>query len=156
MTTFLREYLLSIVAVSLFSTVLLALVPSSAIHRTLKFVCGLLLLLVTIAPVVQLDLSQWQVEAVELPTAQVTSSQGELVAALIKSEAEAYIWDKANQLDCQVEVEVEMGQTDTYAYPEKVVISGKFTEVDRDILSVDFENNLGIPIEKQEWNYHEP
>ncbi|MFI3312591.1 MAG: hypothetical protein R3Y62_01760 [Eubacteriales bacterium] len=155
MTEFLRSYLLSIVAVSLFSTILLSLVPSSGIHRTLKFLCGLLLLLVTISPVVELELEPLQVETVEIPAVQTASDQEDLVAELIKSQVEAYIWDKANQLGCQVEVEVEMGQTDTYAYPEKVVISGEFTEVDQDILSVDFENNLAIPIQKQEWKHHE-
>lgn len=154
MTTFFRDYLLSIVAVSLFSTLLLALVPAGAIHRTLKFLCGLLLMLVTISPVVQLEIGEWQIPEAEVATLDVDFDQQELLAQLIKEEAEAYIWDKAAALGYDLDVEVEMGETTDYAYPENVVITGEIDPDDRDILSKDLELNLGIPIQKQEWYDH--
>lgn len=154
MTVFVRDYLMSIVAISLFSTILLALVPSSGIHRTLKFLCGLLLMLVTIAPLIQLEIQPWEMTEMTYPTENLETQQQAWTAELIKEEAEAYIWDKAKALGYDLQVEVEVGYTENYPYPEKVVITGEIDPIHRDILSSELENNLAIPVEKQEWYDH--
>ncbi len=151
MTTFLRNYLLSIVAVSLLSSVLLAVVPKNSIHRTLQFLCGLLLLLVTISPVVQLDLEDFSLMEITLPEPVELPDQRELMSSIIKEEAEAYIWNKANDLGYTIQADVAVTTTDDYAYPSGVTITGSLPTYAKDQLSQDIAQNLAIPKNQQEW-----
>ena len=157
-----REYLLSVIATSLLSSVLLSLVPKGSVHRTLTFLCGLAMLLTALGPVVRLDfdamaqaLSRTHLQAAEAAEG-VTADNSELIADIIKEEAQAYIWDKADSMGASLsEVEVEVQTDGTYPYPYSVSISGNCTAEQQDQLSRLLEEELAIPAERQEWHTDE-
>lgn len=55
MTGALRNYLLSIVAAALLSGILLSLTPTGSVRRTLRFICGLVLVLAALGPAADLN-----------------------------------------------------------------------------------------------------
>ena len=158
MTAAIREYLLSIVAVSLLSAILLALVPKGTVHRTLTFLCGLAVILATLGPIVRIDFDQIaqamtraRVQAEEAAGGTALDSQ-ELIAALIKEKAEAYIWDKA--VSCGItpsEITVEVNTDGDYPYPYRAAVTGRFTSEQQAAVTRDLEENLAIPSQRQEW-----
>ena len=159
MTEAIRDYLLSIVAVSLLGAVLMALVPKGAVQKTLRFFCGLLLILVTIGPVVQIDFDILSQSMADLEkesgqnTYEMEIENENLVASLIKEKTEAYILDKALQRNMTVEVVAEVQTKGDVPYPCAVSITGAFSKQEQNVISKDIEGNLGIGIDDQEWIY---
>ena len=161
MTQAVRDYLLAVVAASLISSILLALVPKGPVHRTLTFLCGLALVLVTIGPVAKIDfdrmaasLARAEIAAEEAATG-VTFENQDLMAAIIKEKAETYILDKANGLGFSPTVSMKVDTGGEYPYPYSVVITGSWNAAQREQLSIDLEQNLAVPAERQEWKTDE-
>ena len=162
MTEAVREYLLSVVAVALLSGVVLALTPKGAVHRTLTFLSGLAMILTALGPVAKLDfdtlaqsMARTRIQAEEAAEG-VTVDNTELIAEIIKEEAETYIWDKAAALGITVtEVSVEVCTDSTYPYPYRAVIEAEGTEEQRKRLQQALEEELAIPAERQEWHTDE-
>lgn len=158
MSAALREYLLSVVAASLLSAVLLSLTPRGAAQRTLRFLCGLLLLLTALGPLARLDwerlassFSSARFEA-ERTAREVETGSEELIAAIIKERTEAYIWDKAEAAGAsprRVTAEVRTGEGGPY--PCGVTIAARCTEGQKRRLAAWIERELAIAPEKQEW-----
>lgn len=159
MTESLRGYLLSVVAAALFSGILLSLTPTGPVRRTLRFICGLLLVLAALGPVARLDverlagnLSELRVQAGER-AAEVKDNSMELMAALIKERTETYIWDKAASLGItlsRVEAEVDTGEG--YPCPRAVRITAGCTMEQRRCLTEWIERELAVPSSEQEWS----
>lgn len=161
MTEAIRSYLLSVVAISLLSSILLTVTPKGSVRKTLTFLCGLAMILVTLGPVAKMDfdrmaqsLAKAQIAAEEAASG-VTIDNQELVAELIKEKSETYILDKAEDLGFWPSVEVTVQTDAEYPYPYQVKISGRCTEAQRQQLTRDLEQNLAIPAERQEWNTYE-
>lgn len=158
MTGALRSYLLSMVAVALLSGILLSLTPDGPVRRTLRFICGLVLLLAALGPVAKLDL-EWlagNLSALRLRAeeriAGAEDGSMELMAALIKEQTEAYIWDKAASLGMTpVRVEVEIGMEGDYPCPRSVAITAGCTAAQRRRLTELIERELAVPSSEQEW-----
>ena len=75
----------------------------------------------------------------------------EALCAIIKSKTEAYIWDKAQELDLSVGIEVMVEADGSYPYPSGVQITGAFTPQQRKALEAYIEENLAIGKERQIW-----
>ena len=75
----------------------------------------------------------------------------ELLAAIIKEDCEAYIWDKAQEMGLELEVVVTVDEGTGYPYPTGAVLTGAVTAAQQEILSRWMEENLGIAREEQEW-----
>jgi len=154
----LREYLLSVVAASLLAAVLLSLTPRGAAQRTLRFLCGLLLLLTALGPLARLDLerlaaslSHARIEA-EQTAREVETGSAELIAAIIKEQTEAYIWDKAEAIGAlprRVTAEIQTGEAGPY--PCGVTIAARCTNGQKRRLAAWIERELAIAPERQEW-----
>lgn len=159
MTEGLRAWLLALVAVSLLSGVLLSLTPEGAARRTLRFVCGLLLILTALGPVAKLDvdrlagdLSRLRLQSDKTARA-VEDGSVELMAALIKEQAEAYIWDKAAALGfTPARVEAGIETAGDYPRPRAVRIAANCTAAQRQRLTAWIERELAIPSSEQEWS----
>lgn len=152
-----RDYLMSIVAISLLSSVLLTLVPKGNVHRTLSFLCGLAILLATVGPIATVDfdalsesISRFSIET-DATTDEVQSSNDELIAAIIKEKTETYILDKAASLGFAATVTVEVKTGDGYPYPYSARIGGAYSRQQKTQLERDLEANLAIPAQRQEW-----
>lgn len=161
MTTALRTYLLSIVAISLFSSILLTLHPRGTAQRALRLLCGLSIILVTLGPVATLDvdafaraLSRSQILAEE-HVSETEINNRELMAELIKEKAETYILDKAARLGLSPAVCVAVDMESEYPYPYSAEITVVCTKAAREQLTRDIAQNLAIPSERQEWNTYE-
>lgn len=158
MTEAIRNYLLSIVAVSLLAGIFSALVPRGSVHRTVTFLCGLAVILVTLGPIVQIDFDQIAQAMTQARVQAEEASEGvaidneELMSELIKEKAEAYIWDKAVSYGIvPSEITVEVNTEGDYPYPYSVEIRGTFTSDQQVRLTRDLEENLAIPSQRQEW-----
>ena len=96
------------------------------------------------------ELSKMQVAAEQARTG-VEIRNREALCAIIKSKTEAYIWDKAQELDLSVSIEVMVEANGSYPYPSGVQITGAFTPQQRKALEAYIEENLAIGKERQIW-----
>lgn len=95
----------------------------------------------------------------ELPyfqDASAASAQGEIIArttleSIISERTEAYILDRAAELDMSVQVQVVLGDGDE-PVPEAVVITGQWMPLQREKLERIIEDELSITKEYQTWN----
>ncbi len=157
MTDAIRSYLLSVVAVSLLSAILLALVPNGPIRRAATFVCGLILILVCLSPFRTLDLSALAQSISRLTMQEDAARTGvqvnsrEITAELIKQKCEAYILDKAASMGLHLQAEVILETDSAYPYPSSVRITGALTAEQKRALEAYIEANLAVPAASQEW-----
>ena len=122
-----------------------------------SLLCGIFLMTAALS-----GISGWQLSdfAQELSKMQVAAEQArtgveirnrEALCAIIKSKTEAYIWDKAQELDLSVSIEVMVEADGSYPYPSGVQITGAFTPQQRKTLEAYIEENLAIGKERQIW-----
>ncbi len=157
MSDSIRTYLLSIVAVSLLTAILLAVVPKNPVRRICVLVCGLLMILVCLSPFSSLDLTGLAQSIARSAMASDAAQSGievhsrDLIATLIKQRAESYILDKAEQMGLSIAAEVTVDTDGTYPYPSGVIITGSVTAEQREALSAYIESNLAVDAASQEW-----
>lgn len=157
MSAGLREYLLALIACALLTALCMALLPQGGVRRAGGFVCGLLLLLCTIRPVLRLD-SGALAQAVSRAAMQAEAARTgvevrnrTLVAAIIKENCEAYILDKAAELGVAVTADVTVAGEDTYPYPAAVRLCGDAAPQQQLALTRWIAASLAIPEEAQTW-----
>ena len=151
----LREWLTSIVVVTLLLSVVQTLVPEGSIRRVASFVGGLILLAVLMRPVLgtdlerlQLDLGGYEQELKNAREELASSCETELTER-IEERTAAYISDKADALGLKVAVRVEATTgPDGVSLPEKVELTGPYSRELADFMT----RKLGIPAERQVWH----
>jgi len=158
MTEALQNYLLSVTAVSLLASSLLALVPKGGVRRVLSLLCGLAVILTVIGPLARLDAARMARAISQASMASDEAASGvevksrELVSAIIKEKTEAYILDKAGEMGFTPRVEAEMDDGGDYPCPCGVRISGSWDAAQREKLSSLIEADLAIPENRQVWS----
>lgn len=152
----LREYILSVTAAALVCSLASCLFSQGKARQILRLLCGAVLTTVVLGPVMEIDgtaLSdfwrQWDVDA------SYFTEQGEQMArdALeesIKSQAEAYILDKADMLGISIQVEVGLSQSDP-PVPVSAVLRGEVSPYVKSQLEDMLESDLEISKENLEW-----
>lgn len=155
MITAVREWLASVVAVTLLLTVAQALIPEGSIRKIAAFTGGLALLAALLQPVLRTDLSRLDLnldiynQAVEERQAELEEAREEELASVIASRTEAYILDKAAQLGLSVKVRAETrAGAEGVPLPWAAEIEGLRSEE----LAAYMERELGIPRERQVWH----
>lgn len=152
-----RQYLLSVTAAALLCAILNGLIGKKGAYGTaIKLVTGLFLALTVICPWMKLeiiDISSYSDDL--LSEADSIAASGELMAdnalaAIIKSQTETYILDKATALNLEVTAEVTMSNTDPPT-PCAVTVRGIASPYAKQMLSQYIANELGIPEESQLW-----
>ena len=149
-----REWLTSVVAVTLLLTVAQTLIPEGNIRKIAAFTGGLALLAALLQPVLRTDLSRLELDldaygqAVEERRTELEAAREEELALVIASQTEAYILDKADRLglECQVAVAAAVGESGI-PLPDTVTIYGRFSAD----LAACIEEEVGIPAEKIIW-----
>ena len=144
-----RKYLISLCAAALLCALVRALVPGGRMKKLCSLLCGIFLLPAALSDFAQ-ELSKMQVAAEQARTG-VEIRNREALCAIIKSKTEAYIWDKAQELDLSVGIEVMVEADGSYPYPSGVQITGAFTPQQRKALAAYIEENLAIGKERQIW-----
>ena len=145
----LREWIMSLVAVSLLSALVRSLVGSGSLRRVAEFICALALLAALLRPLPGI---RWEdllpdtdeyAGSVERLQLQLEQKQDDRLAAGIAERTAAYISDKAR---CAVRVETKM---------ENGVPLPWQAELERDYereLSDWIGETVGIPKERQAWH----
>lgn len=155
-----KEYLLSVAASAMLLSLIQTILPKDSVRRVAVFIGGLLLVLAVVSPIVDLDydslaqsITDFRAEATEIET-YAASSDRELMAEIIKEQCRTYIWDKANELGANLEVEVTLSKDGDYPYPVSVILIGKLTSEQRSQLTEYISRNMDIPPQRQEWRSH--
>lgn len=151
-----RKYVLSVIISALFCGILPGLLQNGALKDLTKAVCGLILTLSVVSPFRDFSLSL--PEGAFFPGEESASgavSEGEALAQeaaaqIIKAETEAYILDKAAELNAQLQVDVCVSR-DNPPVPVSAVISGKVSNQTRSTLQEILSVQLNIPKEDQTW-----
>lgn len=153
----------SIAAAALISSVALAITPKGKVQRVLKAICGVLVIIAVISPIangsvseISLDLAQYRASADKIVGNAETANMN-LSRTIIEQDLEEYILDKAKEMgapDLQVDIS-SVWSDDGYWYPYQVTLTGEVNAPNRSKLSAVIESELGIPIERQNWNGYE-
>lgn len=153
-----REYLLSVTAAALLVSLVAAFSQRKSIQRVVALCGGLLLLLTVLRPVIDLrtgDAEEWfsrfRPDGSVIDGA-VKEGQKES-ARLITERTQEYILDKAEALGAQLSVQVTLrALSGSYQYPYTVILTGTWTQAQKQALSEEIARDLGIPEERQIWN----
>ena len=151
-----RQWLTSIVTVSLLLSVIQSLVPQGSLRRVSSFLGGLVLLAILLAPLLGLDFAglevpDWQKETEEVRR-KLEAEEESALAAGMAGQTEAYISDKAASLGLTAEVRVEtVAGADGVPVPWRVEVEGGYTEE----LAQWMETEVDIPRERQVWHGRE-
>jgi hypothetical protein len=152
----LRHYVFSVVAASLISGVIMGFLQGGTVKTLIKVISGLFLAFMVISPIRQLDISDFPIpgteEASEASSAARLGEELSLDAIkdIIKQQTEAYILDKAAQLNASVEVQVTLSQVSPYP-PVSVRLRGEISPYARRQLEAMLSEELGIQREDQQW-----
>ena len=151
-----RQWLCSVVAVSLLVSVVQSLVPKGSLGRVSSFLSGLVLLAVLLGPLPELDLAGLELGNLQEETREIRQKmEAEEETALkagIAERTEAYISDKAAALGLTVQARVETRTgEDGVPLPWSADMEGGYAEE----LAQWIEAELDIPRERQVWHGRE-
>ena len=154
--TYLSNYAFSLFGVALVCGIVCTIGKDSGFYALLKLLSGVFLTLTLISPFS--DISLVDVSPFDLPfaaDAREASKAGEYyaqnaLANIIKQETQAYILDKASQLQLSVQVDVTVNN-DPVPVPVKVCITGAVTQEQHKQLEQILTNDLNIAKENQTW-----
>ena len=153
----LKQYFISITVCAILCTIITGLFQkNSSMHALIKTICGLFMIFTFVHPVTNIQLTEMtDFTHVISDQAQAAISAGETyriesLAAIIKEEAETYILDKAQSLNCTLDVEVIVEKDDP-PYPAEVYITGQLSDNEKSILQEIIAQDLHIAKENQIW-----
>ena len=152
-----REWITSIVMVTMFLSVAQTVLPDGKIRKVFSFSGGLVLMVALLQPILELKPGEVELR-IERYENEIWERQEELeqvVGAewemLIEQEIAAYILDKADALGVDVSVQVQ-AETGTGEIP---VLLAELTGQPSETLTEYLEEELGIPRERQVWIHEE-
>lgn len=151
-----RQYILSVIAAALICSIVNGLITGkSAYSAVVKLISGLFLTITIIAPLTNIQLTDPVSYFDELSReAEAIASSGQLAAdqertALIKKKMEAFILDKAAEMN--VEITVDIILDDELTVPQKVTLTGTVSPYSKRMLTQYIQENLGVAEEDQIW-----
>lgn len=156
MTDF-RGYLIALTAAAILGALVRRLAPSGGAGRAARLGAGLLVLVTAFGPIASMDTVSATRDLVRrgygdpLSSVEFGKNVNELMTALITEQTEAYILDKAQELDLSLTAEVTAKITDMYPVPFSVKLTGSPTEKQKQALTEIIAAELKIPEERQEW-----
>lgn len=152
--TELRQYLLSVICVCLICAILPMFAGSTG-KQILRLICGVFLTVTVVSPILRVEVEPLLESLLPQQTREEIVSQGQThardsMAAIIKSETEAYILDKARLLGLELSVTVLLGP-DEIPVPEGAILEGTASQEQKAQLAEILTVDLGIPKEAQKW-----
>ena len=152
-----NEYLLSISAAALLTSVAASLVVNGNVGKIVNCIVMLILVLVVFVPVAKINVSNiarsiamFRMDLEQEKTG-IEVNNREILAELIKEKCEAYILDKAETLGVTIQADITISEEGGYPYPVHIRIIGRVSAEDRAYLQRIIEEDIGIPSEQQEW-----
>ena len=158
--TFLKEWLIGVVAAALAVALAQALTPEGTVKKVGRLVGGLVLLLAVVGPLGRLDPEDLAVTAAAYAPLEAEAGERsgeEVMKTLIARKAGAYIEDKGTALGCACTAVVEVQEDDSgWPVPTAVQISGSWTAEQKRALSRAVAEDLSIPAERQNFQEDVP
>lgn len=151
-----RSWLLAVITVSLLCAVADALMPSGAVKRVGRLVCGLVLIGAILSPLAALDLEGsrlWLEDyliSVQDREAELEETVNGQTKVIIEQKLSAYIVDKAAELGltCRARVECSLSEDGLYL-PVRTEVAGSMTADVQGRLIWIIESDLGVPARSQ-------
>lgn len=151
-----RSYLTAVVAVSMIAVLASALAHGSRMERVVRFVAGLLALLVCVTPLLRLDartltdvLEQAE-RALDYDAAGTDRTRQDMLRDLIRENTERTIEKQAEALGMLVRADVTLTEEE-YPQPWSATLTGTLDPEQVRALSEFLSQSLGIPTERQTW-----
>ena len=152
-----KQYIISIIAAAIIGAVVKSMLPEKgSVGRIAGLLCRILTVVTILAPLSDIQFSRIPNYLENISgDAGVYVEEGKLAAEkqtadIIKDQMEAYILDKANRMDLEISVEVELDD-DNGNIPCSVVVVGSCSPYAKEVLGTYIEDNLGISKENQKW-----
>lgn len=153
----LGQYALSVISAAIILSILQSLAQKNSGSGTLfRLIGGIFLTFTMLKPIAAINFDA----VLEIPwdyamqgdyfAAQGAETSYDQMEAIIKQKCEAYIGDKAQSCNAQLEVAVTLTQDDI-PKPASVTLSGNVSPYQRQILQHWLEEELGIQGENQIW-----
>lgn len=151
-----RTYFMSVTAVCLITVLCLNLIELPKIKGVLRFLCGILVLLVAASAFISLEeinlnelLSgvEWDLELQKEDLEQEVTSQ---LAIHVQETTQTYIEQYAQQLGVTLQAKVTVTE-EKYPVPYSVILIGTVDPQHRIEISQYLTLSLNIPMERQEW-----
>ncbi len=149
-----QNYIFSILCAGILCGILSPLIQDDILKNMTHLLCGLVLTLVIIRPIGRLDLDKMNLPwEISLEDARYAVQSGEEMARdaltdIIKGKVEAYISDKAADLQAELISEVFLNEENV---PVSVKLHGDVSPYVKNMLQTMIEKDLGITEENQLW-----
>lgn len=152
----LKQYVVSITAAAIICSILSCLLAKSRTKDLIRFVFGVFITVTVMAPFSQLDFGE--VDNLNMPFSSAVQDiivdaermAGTAAGEHIKEAAEAYILDKAAELNADIHVEIILSE-ETPPVPAAVTLYGELSPYSRQQLQNILQSDLGIAKENQQW-----
>ena len=154
--TAIKTYLLRLILCGFLVSLAAALLRGQKTSRALALCGGCLLILTTLRPLLQVDLTRLPDLVTGLTRVQRELEAREKNDALLRSlvEAQTTEWIEARAAEqgitLQADVTAEEAEAGTFV-PFSVTLSGTWAEQQRELFAAILEAELGIPAERQRW-----
>ena len=152
-----RDYILSIVASGIICAITNSLLSSkTATGKIIKMLSGILVCITVISPVTKISFSHIEnyFDDLSLKADQYVSDGTDeaerYMSAIIKSQTEAYILDKAKNMGLDISVEVELDESNN-SVPCGITINGAVSPYIKEVMADYIESRIGITRENQTW-----
>lgn len=152
-----REYLLSVTCAAILGSIISGFFDrKGSISTLIKVLCGVFVTLAVIRPAIQLDIPDINSYLSDLSQDYSTAAQqgvsdaAQAHCTVIQQQAEAYVYDKAAQLECDISVSITL-HTEAPYQPVSARITGAVSPYAKNVLTAIMTEDLGIPKEEQQW-----
>ena len=159
MMSALARYLYSVAAAAIVCTIVKNILKNDSAQKTvLTTICGIFITFTIVSPLKDVRIMDMEsfVLAFSEDGAYAASFGDEMrvqkLRSDIKERTEAYILDKANALQANLQVEVVLSDDYDMPVPVSVRLSGSISPYAKMQLQRALEDDLGIPKENQVWN----
>lgn len=155
-----RGYLISLIAACMISVVASALIKQERIQTIVRFLGGMLIVLVAFAPLLSVNMDELTQSILHfsgeyaLDTDAIENDTYQLLRKHIKETTQTYIEAKAKELGASVRAEVTLNDEE-YPAPIAAQIEGRLSASQLQALSEYMRDALGIPVQAQNWRQYE-
>ncbi len=159
MLDFLRSWILGLAGAAVFCAVITELCPGGSTKKVLKLLCGLVMAMALISPLIKGELPAYSINMAKYRTradeisASAKESADSYSRAIIEEQCRAYILDKALALGVDVkDASVILRWNDGgFWYPAECTIEAEYNTA----LAESIESELGLGEESQKWGTNE-
>ena len=155
-----KQYVITITAAAILCMLVNAIFPAkNAYGGILKLFCGVVFTIILVSPVNNFCFADynWFWESIfteaNIATEEGVAAFNGLLSDSIKDKTTAYILDKANEYDMDLNIQVEL-ENSSPPVPENIIISGNSTPHQREQFRLELSNELGLPKERILWQWN--